>query len=180
MDVFRFGVRCLRKKEESRMKLMVRRLLEASIIAALYVALTLVFAPISYGPVQVRISEVLSVLPFFTPAAVPGLAIGCLIANLFSSFGLLDIVFGTLATLLAALVTYKIKRKWLAPLPPVIINGAVIGAMIYFMTDKSVPLLILMGQIALGELLSCYVLGIPLLYALEPLRNKIFKRRVTK
>ncbi|MEA5002230.1 MAG: QueT transporter family protein, partial [Christensenella sp.] len=88
----------------------VRYLCEASLIAALYAALTLLLAPLSYGPVQVRVSEALCVLPFFTPAAVPGLFIGCMLANLYTAgLGVMDIVVGSLATLLAATLTWLIR-----------------------------------------------------------------------
>ena len=93
----------------------------AAAIAAVYVVLTLVFAPISYGEVQVRISESLTILPFFTPAAVPGLFIGCLIANITGGAIIWDIIFGSVATLIGAIGTYKLRNnRWLAPIPPII------------------------------------------------------------
>ena len=100
----------------------IRELSLAALIAAVYAALTL-FLPIpQYDYIQVRVAEALTVLPFFFPAAIPGLFVGCMIANLFSPF-VLDIVFGSLATLLACLWTGRLKNRWLAPLPPVICNG---------------------------------------------------------
>ena len=98
-------------------------LAQSGIIAAAYAALTLLFYPLSYGLSQLRVSEGLCILPYFTPAAVPGLFLGCIVANIFGGFGLLDIVCGSLATLIAAYATYKIKNKWLAPLPAVLANA---------------------------------------------------------
>jgi len=137
----------------------------AGIIAALYAVMVYfssVFG-IAYGPIQCRFSEALCVLPFLTPAAVPGLFLGCLVANLLSPYGALDIVFGSLATLLAALWTLRVRRKWLAPLPPVLCNAIIVGAVV---TVQQVPMELFWGTFAynaltigLGEALACYVLG---------------------
>jgi len=91
-------------------------LVQAALIAAVYVVLTLVFAPFSYGEIQVRISEALTILPFFTPAAIPGLFVGCILANLLGGAIPLDIAFGSIATLIGAVFTYKLRNsnKWLA------------------------------------------------------------------
>ena len=108
-------------------------LLQGAVIAAVYAVLTIVLAPISYGPMQVRISEALTVLPVFTPAAVPGLFVGCFVANMVGPYGAVDMICGSAATLIAALLTYKLKDKtWLAPLPPVVLNGIIIGGMLHF------------------------------------------------
>lgn len=143
----------------------IRYLATAGIIAALYAVMAYfssVFG-IAYGPIQCRFSEALCVLPFLTPAAVPGLFLGCLVSNLLSPYGALDIVFGSLATLLAALWTRRCRRKWFAPLPPVLCNAVIVGAVI---TVQQVPLELFLGAFAynaltvgLGEALSCYVLG---------------------
>lgn len=145
----------------------------AAIIGALYAALTLVLAPISYGLIQFRISEALSVLAFFTPTAIPGLFVGCLVANLIGPNGILDIVFGSLATLIAAFITYKINNKYLAPLPPVIINAFVMGPIIAYYMDVSFYIGIL--YVGIGQLLVCYLLGLPLLFALQPVSGQLFK-----
>ena len=106
-------------------------IVRSAIIAALYFALTYVFQPISFGVVQFRISEVLTVLPFFTATAIPGLFVGCLLSNiLLGGLGLLDMILGSAATLIAAFLTYKFKNKWLAPLPPVVVNGVLVGIML--------------------------------------------------
>jgi uncharacterized membrane protein len=146
---------------------------QASVIAALYAALTIALAPISYGQIQVRVSEVFTILPFFTPDAIPGLFVGCIIANIFGGGGLPDILFGSLATLLAAYLTYKMPKRFLAPLPPVVVNGIVVGFVLNYL--YKVPLLITIGWVALGELIVCYALGLPLLMQLDKYKGRIFK-----
>jgi uncharacterized membrane protein len=136
-------------------------------ITALYVALTLVAHALHLdsGAVEFRISEALCILPFFIVEAVPGLYLGCLIANLLSPYGALDIIFGSLATLLAALWTRHTRHKWLAPLPPVICNALIIPAVIALQT--TVPFTAAFWAafgwnsftIGLGELIACYALG---------------------
>ena len=109
-----------------------RQIATAAIIAALYTVMSLLSSVfgLTYGPIQCRFSEALTVLPFFLPEAVPGLFVGCLVTNLMSTVGPLDIIFGSMATLLAALWTAKMPNKFLATLPPVICNAVIIGAMI--------------------------------------------------
>ena len=139
-------------------------LAEASVIAAIYAVLTIVLAPISYGAVQVRISEALTVLPFFTPAAVPGLFVGCIAANLLSPYGLPDLIFGSLATLIGAAGSYMLRKKpALVPLPPVISNGIIVGAMLYYVYEVPVPLFVQMLYVAAGEMIACYAVGYPLM-----------------
>ena len=158
----------------------VREVSFAALIAAVYAALTL-FLPIpQYDYIQVRVAEALTVLPFFFPAAIPGLFVGCMIANLFSPF-VLDIVFGSLATLLACLWTGRLKNRWLAPLPPVICNGIIVGAEIAFAQVGISPAF--WGAFAfnavtvgLGELLACYVFGCVLLSVLY--RTPVCRARI--
>lgn len=139
-------------------------LAEASVIAAIYAVLTIVLAPISYGAVQVRISEALTVLPFFTPAAVPGLFVGCIAANLLSPYGLPDLIFGSLATLIGAAGSYMLRKKpALVPLPPVISNGIIVGIMLYYVYEVPVPLFVQMLYVAAGEMIACYAVGYPLM-----------------
>jgi uncharacterized membrane protein len=140
-------------------------------IGAIYAILTILFAPISYGIVQVRVSEMLMVLPFFTPAAIPGLFVGCIIANIFGGFGLLDVIFGSLATLLSAFLVSKIGNKYLAPLPPVIVNAIIIGLVLHVVLD--LPLYLTVLWVGFGQLIACYGLGLPLLLLLEK-RKYIF------
>lgn len=137
-------------------------------IGALYALLTIILAPISYGMVQVRVAEMLMILPFFTPAAVPGLFVGCLIANIYGGYGILDIVFGSLATLLAAYLVTKIKNKFLVPLPPVIINAAIIGIVLHLVLG--LPLYLTVAWVGVGQTVACYGLGLPLLLLLEKRR----------
>ncbi|HHV72204.1 MAG TPA: QueT transporter family protein [Clostridia bacterium] len=149
-------------------------LIQAAIIAAIYVIITLTFSPLSFGPVQFRFSEALTVLPFVLKSAVPGLFVGCLIANFFSPNPLMwmDVVFGSLATLLAAYLTMKTKKPYLAPLPPVIVNALIIGIMLAYL--YGLPLWLTISSVGLGQAVSCYVLGYPLLFFL--LKTKIFQR----
>jgi len=149
-------------------------IIQASVIAAIYAVVTILLAPISYGPVQMRISEALTVFPAITPAGIPGLFVGCIIANILGGCSLPDIIFGSLATLLAAYVTYKLRdKKYLVPLPPVIANGVIVGAVLYFMygfnvTGKlAIDMFICMLSVAGGEALSCYAIGLPLLKLLK-------------
>ena len=138
----------------------------AAIIAAIYAVLTIILAPISFGLFQFRASEALCILPVLTPAAIPGLFIGCIISNMAGGFGYLDIIFGSLATLAAAILTRKLRGNiWLAALPPVILNGVIVGAVLSY--QLSSPLLLSIGQVFTGELLVLYVLGIPLNIALK-------------
>ena len=149
----------------------IRSITLSAVIAAVYAALTMTLPMLSYGPVQLRFSEALTVLPFFLPEAVPGLFLGCVIANLFSPFGIADVIFGSVATLLAALWTSKLKNPWLAPLPPVISNTVIIGAEIAWFETSFGPGFAASWAwngftVGIGELGACYVLGMLLLYLL--------------
>lgn len=145
----------------------VRDLTIAAVIAALYAALTLLFAAISYGPVQFRVSEALTLLPVLFPQAVPGLALGCLIANLLGSATVWDIVFGTLATLLAALLSRKLRKNvWLAAAMPVVCNALIIGLVLHF-TLADVLLWPAIATVGLGEAAVAYLLGVPMILALR-------------
>lgn len=156
---------------------------EASIIAALYFVLTVAVAPLSYGQLQMRVSEALCILPFFTPAAIPGLFVGCILANVFSTLGLFDIVFGSLATLCAAWLTYAIgraksseigHRKWLLPLPSVVINAFVVGALLYYLAEF--PFWLSALYVGVGQAIACYALGMPLFFLLGKHKDRLFLR----
>ncbi len=150
----------------------------AAAIAAIYVVLTLIFAPISYGEVQVRISEALTILPFFTPAAIPGLFIGCLIANFLGGSIILDVIFGSIATLIGAAGTYLLRNnRWLAPLPPIISNTIIVPLVLRYGYGVPLPIPMLMLFIAIGEIISCYVLGEIVLAALLRYREYIFSKK---
>jgi uncharacterized membrane protein len=152
-----------------------RFMAEAGIIAALYFALTMASIPISYMTPQVRISEALCVLPFFTPAAVPGLFIGCLLSNLAGSpLGPYDIIFGSLATLAAAFAARYIRPKWLVPLPAVVINAFVVAGILQYYLGILYWESVL--WVAAGEAIACYALGLPLLLALDKHKDKLFRR----
>lgn len=138
------------------------------LIAALYVVFTWVLGEFAYGPIQFRIAEAMTVLPYCFPVATAGLTVGCFLANLMSTAGPLDLVLGTLATLLGCLGTQLCRKKnlfWLAPFPPVIANAALIGAMltVYSETKTAAVFFTMAGQVGLSELLCCYGLGLPLL-----------------
>lgn len=146
-----------------------RDLTLAAVIAAAYAALTMLLP--AYGQTQIRLSEALTVLPFLFPAAAPGLAVGCLIANLLSPYGLIDMICGTAATALAAFLTVKMPNRWLAPLPPVICNGVIVGAVLTWYEVGFGPgfwplFAVNGGGVALGELVACYILGTLLLTVL--------------
>lgn len=155
----------------------VKKLARAAVIAAAYALLTVIW-PFSIGPLQCRISEALCVLPYLMPEAVPGLFVGCLLGNLISGAAGPDILFGSLATLLAAVLTWFAgKKKWppfLAPLPPVLINAGVIGFLLCRVYQYGLPFPVAALQVGGGEAISCYMLGIPLLYALTK-HNRILE-----
>jgi len=135
--------------------------IRAALIAALYVVLSMVFAPISYGPIQVRIAEILVVLPFVSPSAILGLFAGCILANMYGGLGLVDIIGGSLCTLIAAYLTYKIKNPKIAPLPPVLINAFGVSLYLHFLFELPYWLTVL--YIGAGEVIACYILGYPFL-----------------
>lgn len=150
-------------------------LIQAAVIAAVYTVLTLVLAPMSYGVMQIRVSEALTILPMFTPAAIPGLFIGCVLANLIGPYGILDAVSGSLATLLAGLVSYKLRdHKWLVPLPPVITNALIIGLMLPYVYGVPIAPWVSVLWVGLGEGIACYCIGLPLMKLLEKYKH-IFK-----
>lgn len=152
---------------------------QAALIAAIYVVLTYAANAfhLASGAVQVRISEALTVLPFFTPAAIPGLAIGCLLSNLLTGCLPMDILFGSLATLLGAAGSYLLRRwKWLVPLPPVLANILIMPFVLSYVYGAEGSIWFFMVTVGIGEILSCYVLGMVLLKALLPYRHVLFKK----
>lgn len=149
----------------------LKYLLHGSIIAAIYIVLTILPAPISYGPVQVRISEALTILPAFTPAAIPGLFVGCFISNIMGPYGMADAVCGSLASLVAAILSYFCrKHQCLVPLPSVIINGIVIGCMLHFAYGVPDPIACI-AWVSAGQAVSCYLLGMPIIKILKRYRS---------
>ncbi|MCI8504640.1 MAG: QueT transporter family protein [Lachnospiraceae bacterium] len=151
---------------------------QAALIAAVYVALTVPFAPISFGPIQFRISEALVVLPYFTPAAVPGVFVGCLISNLLGSGVVLDIVFGSLATLIGAVFSYLLrKHKFLVCVPPILSNVLIVPWVLRIAYGAPDAIWWMMITVGIGEVLAVAVLGNALLLLLERYRAVIFARR---
>jgi len=151
---------------------------QAALIAAIYVVLTYFVSAfhLASGAIQVRISEALTILPFFTPAAIPGLAIGCLLSNLLTGCLPMDVVFGSLATLIGAVGSYLLRRyKWLVPLPPVVANTVIVPYVLAYVYGAEGTIPFFMLTVGIGEVISCYVIGGILLNALLPYRNVIFK-----
>ncbi|HJC43307.1 MAG TPA: QueT transporter family protein [Candidatus Mediterraneibacter gallistercoris] len=153
---------------------------QAAMIAAIYVVLTLIGASFSYGEVQVRISEALTILPAFTPAAIPGVFLGCLISNILGGCILPDIIFGSLATLIGAIFTWMLrnKSKYLAPLPPIIANVIVVPFVLKYGYMVPLPIPFMMLTVGIGEVISCGVLGLILYTALNRYRGLLFKTTV--
>lgn len=152
-------------------------LTQSAMIAAIYVVLALLFRPFSFGEVQVRIAEALTILPVFTPAAVPGLFIGCLIGNILGGSVLPDIIFGSLATLIGAYFTYLLRRqnKFLAPLPPIISNTVIVPFILRYAYGINLPISFMMLTVGIGEFISCGVLGMIVYTALAKYKRRIFK-----
>ena len=162
----------------------IRYVVITGVIAGLYTALTLVLAPISYGLVQCRLSEALTILAAYTPAAIPGLTIGCALANLLGGSHPLDILVGTFATFLAAWLSYRLGRiRWVglpipATIPPVVCNAVIIGVeMTLLLGPRTVPTLLLwMGSVGLGQLVACVGGGLLLAYSFK---KSGFDRKLT-
>ncbi len=152
-------------------------MVQAAMIAALYVVLTFIanaFGLANYA-VQVRFSEALTILPYFTPAAIPGLFIGCLLSNILTGCALPDILFGSIATLIGAVFTYRFRAyKWLAPIPPIVANAVIVPFVLLYAYGVK-PLWFSFVTVTAGEIISCGVLGMLLLFALEKYRGEIFK-----
>ena len=154
----------------------VLSLAQAAMIAAIYVVLTVVGASLAFGEVQIRFAEALTILPVFTPAAIPGLFVGCLIGNTLGGAILPDIIFGSLATLIGACGTYALrKHKWLAPLPPIVANTVIVPFVLayVYMAEGTIPFFML--TVGIGEVISCYLLGMILYKVLNNYRSVIFK-----
>lgn len=147
-----------------------------AVIAALYVALTMVFAPISFGPIQFRISEALCVLPIFTVSAVPGIGIGCLIANFLGGAPMPDVIFGTLASVIGAIGTYALRnRRSLAWLPPVISNALIIPFVLIYAYQIPDAWWFLVLTVGVGEVFAIGLLGNLLRLTIEKYEHIIFK-----
>ncbi|MFR8549235.1 MAG: QueT transporter family protein [Lachnospiraceae bacterium] len=151
-------------------------LVHAAAIAAVYVVLTLIFAPFGFGEIQVRISEALTVLPYFTPAAIPGLFVGCLIGNTVGGAIPIDIICGSIATLIGALITYRLRSyRRLAPVGPIAANTVIVPFVLRFGYGVPLPIPFMMLTVGIGEVISCGIIGMVVLTALERYRSVLFK-----
>lgn len=151
---------------------------QAAMIAALYVVLTYIANAfgLASGNIQVRLSEALTILPYFTPAAIPGLTIGCLLANWLTGCVLLDIIFGSVATLIGAVLTYALRRyQWLAPVPPIAANTIIVPWVLRFAYEMEGAIPVMMLTVGIGEVISCGVLGMALLFSLNKFGKNILK-----
>lgn len=151
---------------------------QAALIAAIYTALTLFAGSVGLagGAIQLRFSEALTVLPFFTPAAIPGLFIGCVLSNLLTGCVIWDVIFGSLATLIGAVFTRLLRKKHylLAPVPTIIANTLIIPFILSYAYGAPESIYFLMLTVGIGEILSCGVLGILLMKGIEPVKNRLF------
>lgn len=151
---------------------------QAGVIAALYVVLTLLANALGLAnyAIQVRFSEALTILPFFTPAAIPGLFAGCLLSNLITGCAPMDVVFGSLATLVGAIGTYMLrKNKWLTPIPPIVANMIVVPLVLAYVYQFEGSIFYFALTVGIGEIISCGILGLLLLNALNKNAKQIFK-----
>jgi len=162
----------------------IMSLVTAAMIAALYVVLSFAINAfgLASGAIQVRVSEALTILPYFTSSAIPGLTIGCLLFNLLSGAAVLDVIFGTIATLLGATGSYFIGKaaknvtwlKFLVPVPPILANAFIVPWVLKTAYGLNDAYWYLVATVGIGEVISCGVLGMVLLYALMPIRNLLF------
>ena len=156
----------------------VKYITQAAMIAAIYVVLTLFISAfnLASGAIQIRISEALTVLPAFTPAAIPGLFIGCFISNLISGGLILDVIFGSLATLIGAFGTYLLRKwKWAVPIPPILANALIVPFVLAYVYHIPGGVPYFMVTVGIGEIISCAILGMIVYNILAKYRNVIFK-----
>lgn len=155
-----------------------KKLVITSLIAALYVVFTLPFGQLAFGPIQFRLAELLTLLPFYTPWAIPGVTLGCLISNLLFST-VWDALFGTLATLIAAYLTYRSKHMLVAPVWPILLNGLFIGTMLTYMIVGHFEWsawLTMVAEVAVSEFVICFAIGVPFMRMIEQYElQKLFK-----
>ena len=152
------------------MKKTTKFLVRSAVIAALYATLTLVVYPLSYGPIQVRVSEAMTVLPLFFAEAIPGLTIGCFLANI--PMGLWDMVIGATATLLASITTRMVKKVYFGVIPPVIVNALLVPVIFLTMGTSTEPYWINVLTVGAGELISVLALGVPLYFVMKRTAKK--------
>jgi uncharacterized membrane protein len=156
----------------------VKYITQAAMIAAIYVVLTLFISAfnLASGAIQIRISEALTVLPAFTPAAIPGLFIGCFISNLISGGLILDVIFGSLATLIGACGTYLLRKwKWAVPIPPILSNVLIVPFVLAYVYNLPGGVPYFMATVGIGQIISCGILGMIVHGIIAKHRNVIFK-----
>ncbi len=157
-------------------KIPIKSIAYSAVIAAMYFALTMLLQPISFGPIQFRLSEALVMLPYIMPESVVGITLGCLLANCFSTFPLYDAIFGTLATLLAGIATRYIKNRWLAGLPPIFTNALILPLMWYILGVETAYWISLLSIIA-SETAVVYAVGVPLIALLQKKAPQLVTRK---
>ncbi len=170
---------------------------QAALIAALYVVLTYLaqLFGLASGVIQVRFSEALTILPFFTPVVIPGLYVGCILANLLTGCAIWDVIFGSIATLLGALGTYGLSRlagwrkaspgqarparykvfRWLAPVPPILSNTLIVPWILRYVYESPDAMWFMMLTVFIGEVISCGILGMILYFTLEKRAMRVFE-----
>lgn len=152
-------------------------LTQAALIAAVYVVLCVAFAPISYGEVQVRVAEALAILPYFTPAAIPGLFVGCFLSNMIGGSILMDMIFGSLATLIGAAGSwYFRKNRILVLIPPIAANTIMVPFVLRFGYGVPLPIPFMMLTVGIGEVIAVAVLGSVLLNVLDRYKGILFRK----
>ena len=160
----------------------IQLLAQGALIAAIYVVLTWMFAAFSFGEIQIRLSEALAILPIFTPAAIPGLFVGCLLGNILGGAALPDIIFGSVASLIGAICTRKLrhilagrsKLPIAAVIPPVVSNAIIVPFVLRYAYGITMPIPLMMLTVGIGEIISCGVLGLILYGGLRRVEGKIF------
>ena len=150
---------------------------QAAMIAAIYVVLGVVFAAFGSKAIQVRLAEALTILPVFTGAAIPGLFVGCLLSNILAGGILPDVIFGSLATFIGAVGTYKLGKVHpvFGTLPPIIANTIIVPFVLRYGYGEPFPIPYMMMTVGIGEIISCGVLGMILYVALKPMKSRIFR-----
>lgn len=152
---------------------------QAAMIAALYIVLTFLANTfgLANGVIQIRLSEALTILPAFTPAAIPGLAIGCFLSNAMTGCVIWDILFGTFATLTGAIGSYAIRKcKWLVPFPPLLANTIIVPFVLRYAYGAEDAFPFIMGTVGIGEFLSCFILGMILFHSLQKFHRQLFAK----
>lgn len=160
---------------------LTKRIVVTGVIAAIYTVLTLILAPISFGPVQFRLSEIMVLLAFVDPLYILGLTLGCLLSNMIGGYGIMDIVFGSLATLMSCTVMYWTRyliknfkiSLLVASLWPTIFNGIIIGWMLH--VTINVPMLLTIMQVAIGEFVVVTIIGVPVFLTVSKKYSRFFK-----